>query len=99
MASDDLERLRVQLDEDEQMACDAGGRDWMREDYGCIVDAADNRLIAYGEGAPSREQADHIIRHSPARVLRDLDVTRKILDELERARRIIAERESEMRDE
>jgi hypothetical protein len=73
--------LRAQLDEDERAARDAGGRNWGREAYGCVVDAADNGLIVYGEGTPSREQADHIARHDPVRVLADVSAKRQILNE------------------
>lgn len=98
MDPNDFESLRAQLNEDEQVARDAGGRNWRREAYGCVVDAAEGGIIVYSEGAPSREQADHIARHDPARVLRGIEVIRRILDELEQARRTVAEREAGMCD-
>jgi hypothetical protein len=80
--SDDLSTWeRAQLDDDERVALDAGGRRWRREAISCVVDAADNWLIVYGEGTPSSEQADHIALHDPARVLDRIRADRRILDE------------------
>lgn len=75
--------VRAQLDEDERLALDAGGRRWRREAIGCVVDAADNGLIVYGEGTPSSEQSDHIVRHDPARTLLKVAAERRELDEIE----------------
>ena len=77
--------LRQQLDDDEEVASDAAGLSasrsrWMRDAISCVVDATDNGLIVYGEGTPTPEQAEHIARHDPARVLAEVDAKRRILD-------------------
>lgn len=40
----------------------------------------DNDYVVYDEGAPSEEEAEHIARHDPARVLREVAAKRAILD-------------------
>jgi hypothetical protein len=76
--------LGAQLDEDEEAARDAGGSTpsghWAREAYGCVIDAK-QRLVVYGEGTPTREGAEHIARHDPARVLREVEAKRALLEE------------------
>lgn len=77
--------LRQQLDDDEEVASDAAGLSasrsrWMRDAISCVVDATDNGLIVYGEGTPTPEQAEHIARHDPARILREVEVKRRIME-------------------
>jgi hypothetical protein len=38
-------------------------------------------IVVFDEGAPGREQAAHIARHDPARVLREVGAKRKIIAE------------------
>lgn len=87
MTDDLVTWLRQQLNDDEEVASDAAGpsasrRRWMRDAISCVVDATDNGLIVYGEGTPTSEQADHIVRWDPARVLAEVDAKRRILDEV-----------------
>jgi hypothetical protein len=84
VSEDLIDWLRRQLDEDEEAARGAGGSTpsgrWAREAYGCVIDAK-QRLVVYGEGTPTREEVEHIARHDPARVLREVEAFRKIVDE------------------
>ncbi|MDN3244131.1 DUF6221 family protein [Streptomyces sp. ZSW22] len=93
---DDLVQwLRAQLDEDEQAARAAGGEAWQWEHgYG---DMCNDRTCPYGElatdevvimqvhgfdvRADDRQVADHIARHDPARVLREIDAKRRMVTE------------------
>ncbi|MET8278257.1 DUF6221 family protein [Micromonospora sp. NPDC005174] len=85
MTDDRIAWLTAQIDDDEQLAHDAGGRNgphghWTRDgSISCVVDA-DNKLIVYGEGEPTSDQADHIARHDPARVLRRIERDRRTLE-------------------
>ena len=38
-----------------------------------------NRIVVYDEGAPTIEQATHIVLHDPARALRDVEAKRRTL--------------------
>lgn len=85
MSGDLIHFLRDRLDEDEQIAQDAAGlaavrRHWTRQALSCVVDATDGGLIVYGEGAPTSEQAQHIARWNPARVLAEVAAKRQIID-------------------
>jgi hypothetical protein len=40
-------------------------------------------VVVYDEGAPDENQAAHIARHDPARVLREVEAKRKILTDLD----------------
>lgn len=91
---DDLVQwLRAQLDEDEHAARAAGGEAWQWEHgYG---DMCNDRTCPYGELATDeavimqvhgfdvrqddRQVADHIARHDPARVLREIDAKRRVI--------------------
>lgn len=86
---DDLVQwLRVQLDEDERIAREAGGLAWSRpEDPGdpaAIRDSKGERVVC-DEGWPSEGQEVHIAEWDPARVLREVDAKRRILRALENA--------------
>ncbi|CAL9502776.1 DUF6221 family protein [Streptomyces sp. enrichment culture] len=86
-----VEWLRTQLDEDERVAREAAhyeAGNWTTED-GYPVSVADElpeqadtfeRVVVFDEGSPSEEQARHIARHDPARVLREVDAKRRLLD-------------------
>jgi hypothetical protein len=85
--TDDLvEWLRLQLDEDERIALCPRDRKWMVEPWTPTEpDAlpASSWIVA----APSGDDgvavcSDHIIRWDPARVLREVEAKRKIIDDL-----------------
>jgi Family of unknown function (DUF6221) len=82
--------LRARLDEDETAAKQAAGESpapWA-EDYGDLK-AADGELIVdgvgYGGAAWHLYAVEHIARHDPARVLREVEAKRAILDLYEAA--------------
>jgi hypothetical protein len=79
--------LRAQLDDDERVAREAGvsasGSRWHVADRGAvIVRDDDGMVVVFDEGSPSREEAEHIARWDPARVLAEVDAKRRILDEI-----------------
>ncbi|SFK92400.1 hypothetical protein SAMN05216275_14152 [Streptosporangium canum] len=73
--SDLVAFLRARLDEDEQTARAAHGPNWN----------AEKRDVAYGDewvvSAMTRADAAHIARHDPARVLREVEAKRQIINE------------------
>jgi hypothetical protein len=89
--------LRAQLDDDERVARAASTAPWLRdeanasirhsgpsaskssESFGMYVIAS---VGAHDIGRPSHEDAEHIARWDPARVLAEVDAKRRILDEL-----------------
>lgn len=80
--------LRAQLDDDERIArafADETGSDslrWHRPDPqqpGLIRDGS-GTVVTYDEGVLTAEQAEHIARHDPARVLTEVDAKRLRLD-------------------
>jgi Family of unknown function (DUF6221) len=94
--SDLVEFLRARLDEDEWVARAAGAGTWTREcdhvgwdgeklppshDTCCVVAGDDIRI--YDEGGHDPEQANHIARWDPTRVLAEVEAKRDILDEAE----------------
>lgn len=85
---DDLVQwLRAQLDEDERIARAAGGVGWLRAEHpGETVVIFDSRgePVVYDEGWPTEEQQAHIAEWDPARVLREIDAKRQIIDQHER---------------
>ncbi|MEU8642271.1 DUF6221 family protein [Streptomyces sp. NPDC048674] len=85
MTDDKIPFLRARLDEDEQVAFDAldGGKgsEWrangasVEVSGGLPADAsAFDETVVFNEGSPTEEQAQHIARHDPARVLRETPV-------------------------
>jgi len=79
-----------QLDDDERIARAAAhgeagewtnGGSYPVSVAGDLPEGADafERAVAFDEGSPSEEQAAHIARHDPARVLRDIAADRKLL--------------------
>ena len=52
-----------------------------------IVTDATGQPVIYDEGTPSLEEAAHIARHDPARVLRGVEADRALLSALEQARK------------
>lgn len=79
--------LNATLDEAEKTALAAKGDGdgvWERDgipflDDSRIEDRSRGRVIVYDEGAPTQEEADHIVRHDPAAVLRRITADRKQL--------------------
>jgi hypothetical protein len=79
--------IRARLDEEAVTAVDAlmgGAGKWAQEDpdraAGSIVDESlENDRVVYDEGRPTGEQAAHIARHDPARVLRAVEAKRRIV--------------------
>ena len=80
--------LRTQLDEDERVAREAADGDsgrWFFGEKWNVYRAEDigddagevNELVVYGNVKP---QSEHIARHDPARVLREVEAKRRILD-------------------
>jgi hypothetical protein len=69
--------LRARLDEDEQVARDAGAEAWRKAERPSIwVTRADGPVAQ----TKDFEDAAHIARHDPARVLRDVEAKRRIID-------------------
>jgi hypothetical protein len=86
--------LRARLDDDERVACAATEGDgwqtqrplsgrWTPGDgvpgSGSVEDETGD-IVVYDEGSPSEAQAAHIARHDPARVLREVEAKRRIVD-------------------
>ena len=82
--------LEARIAEDKLAALTActgsGDRDWKAEPPGMaegrIYDSA-GEVVVYDEGSPTFAQAQHIARHDPGRVLREVDAKRKILADLD----------------
>lgn len=73
-----IEFLLARLDEDEAVARSAGGDSW------CGVSMRE-------EGGATREQANHILRWDPARILAEVAFKRKLLGEQGYGGGVIAE--------
>lgn len=74
-----VEFLAARLDEDEAAATEAGADEWTDEVNVWMVVDSKGEPVAYDEGKPTEEQAAHIARHDPARVLREVESKRAIL--------------------
>jgi uncharacterized protein DUF6221 len=84
-----LQWLRAQLDEDERIARGADPGPWGssslgRHDQAAIRTGAPTSLIQF-DGSRAAANGLHVARHDPARVLREIDAKRRMLDECERA--------------
>ena len=81
--------VRDRLSEDEvsaKAACLFGSGNWVQDDperYEGHIDS-DTGTVTYDEGSPTRDQAAHIARYNPARVLREVEVWRRLLLETRR---------------
>lgn len=88
MTNDLIAFLRARLDEDERVARDvAGGADlgaWQREDHNVFKSDLGRKVLVVGggEGSPDADELDHIARHDPARVLRDVEAKRRLVAEI-----------------
>jgi hypothetical protein len=84
-AVDDLVQfLRARLDEDAARAEAAGGDSWRRQEHPSETVAvydSKGEPVVYDEGWPSEAQAEHIVRHDPARVLRGIEADRALLNQ------------------
>lgn len=88
--TDLIEKLKAAIAEDERIALATGSTEWEAHVYlgdGSVREAANDCLIAahrevYPECAISMDGDDarHIARHDPARVLREVAAKRKILE-------------------
>ncbi|MEU0102407.1 DUF6221 family protein [Streptomyces sp. NPDC006267] len=88
---DDLVQfLRARLDEDEQAARRAGDSFRQIGETGVIV-ATDGDRAEECASANWAGIAEHIVRHDPARVLREVDAKRRMLDDLLAERHTIVE--------
>jgi hypothetical protein len=90
-----------QLDEDERIARRAGGMAWLEwADGGWVETAHVSKTEWKGPGDDGRHVASvrvaedraHIVRHDPARVLREIDAKRKIIAEHDVYSRPLGER-------
>lgn len=80
--------LGQQLDEDEQIAQEAGGkydsglrwREVGQTGLDGTVGDEHGSVVVYSTGA-GRQHSAHIVRHDPARALREIDAKRKLLDD------------------
>src|SRR6266576_4463664 len=83
--SDLVAFLRARVDEDEaaaRLAAREGGT-WTQDDpvrFPGAISSLGGQVV-YDEGAPDENQAPHIARHDPARVLREVEAKRAILAE------------------
>lgn len=84
--------LRAQVDEDERVAREAftavGGEWEVNGGYVEVVGDHRNRnvfdwTVCFDEGAPSGGQREHIALHDPARVLREVEAKRALIDDCE----------------
>ncbi|MGW5352185.1 DUF6221 family protein [Streptomyces sp. NPDC004031] len=75
--------LRARLEEEAERAQAAGAAEWsLQEHEGDTVLIYDSHgePVVYDEGWPSASQARHIVDHSPARVLAEVEAKRRILN-------------------
>lgn len=83
ISDEEIALLRAHLDGDETVARLAAreGGTWKQDDPVRFPGAISSLggTVVYDEGAPDENQAPHIARHDPARVLREVEVWRKIL--------------------
>jgi hypothetical protein len=91
MDDDLVQWLRAQLDEDERIAraaigvYESSGRWWEDARFGSDGTVGDERgtVVVYRTGV-GRQQATHIARHDPARVLREVEAKRILIAEHDR---------------
>jgi hypothetical protein len=83
---DDLVQfLRNRLSDDEQAAKAAAselGADWYYSDGSVLARREDDMVATGSQSFMERERGEHIARHDPARVLREVDAKRRILNDV-----------------
>lgn len=74
--------LRAQVDDDERVAREAGGDRWRADHDDLTAHILDERgwSVAYQDSL-NDQQAEHVARWDPARVLAEVDTKRRILDQ------------------
>ncbi|MCM1943163.1 DUF6221 family protein [Streptomyces sp. G3] len=81
---DDLVQwLRAQLDDDERtarMAAEELGDGWYYDDGFVLARREDDMVATGSQDFLEREHGQHIARHDPSRVLREIDAKRQLLD-------------------
>lgn len=86
MTDDLVQWLHAQLDEDQRIAeaaRDQSSAQWHHDtsyDNGYVYDE-NSQAVVYDEGTPAHEEAEHIAAHDPARVLREIEAKRRLLDD------------------
>jgi hypothetical protein len=83
MADDLLKFLRDRLGEDERVAQAAAaelGSAWYYDDEFVLARREDDMVATGSQDFLDREHGEHIARHDPARVLREIDAKRQVLD-------------------
>jgi hypothetical protein len=85
--SDLVEFLRARYDEraaKAQAAMRGGEGRWTQADpelYPGLIEDERRETVVYDEGRPSEEQAAHIAENDPARVLREVESKRRLLEQ------------------
>jgi hypothetical protein len=83
-----MEFYAARLDEDESTAGHAGGHEWhtgctceggVCRGYPACEQVEGDDITIYNEGGHDADQAAHIARHDPARVLREVEAGRELL--------------------
>ena len=77
----------ARLDEDEAAARAATPGEWAALDGGVMSVENESWPVSSTESARNREDRVHIARHDPARVLREVEAKRKILETIDHAER------------
>lgn len=75
--------LRARLDEEAKCAQAAGAAEWSLQEHEgdtVLIYSSRGEPVVYDEGWPTQPQARHIVHHSPARVLREVEAKQQILD-------------------
>jgi len=79
--------LLARIAEDEAAARKAGGKRWQRFQTGGVelidaeqIGSAFADTVCFDEGSPSEAQAEHIVRHDPARVLAECEAKQRIVE-------------------
>jgi len=74
MSRELLDFLRARLDDDEQVARAAKPGPWAADGGGVHATHPTDEVVSY------TESAEHIARHDPARILREVEVKRRIME-------------------
>jgi len=82
MSDSMIEFLWAQLDEEAERAQAAGGAEWSLQEHEgdtVLIYSSHGEPVVYDEGWPTQPQARHIVDHSPARVLREVEAKRRAI--------------------